>query len=71
MTAPLEVIRGVALAADLDPAGRRPMIAVLDAFRTHLGTEHVKHFIATVPELCASDTTTALIQLDEIVLDHH
>lgn len=43
----------------------------LDAFRTHLGTEHVKRFVATVAELCANDTATALVQLDEIPLDHH
>ena len=31
MTAPLEVISGVALAPDLEPTGPRPMIPVLDA----------------------------------------
>jgi quinol monooxygenase YgiN len=122
VTAPPEVISGVALAGDLDPAGPRPMIAILDAkpdragelrrlvtelteqvrrepgcltfiayerhgvdgrfylyeiyrgldaFRTHLGTEHVKHFVASIPELCANDTTAALVQLDEIPLDHY
>lgn len=122
MTAPLEVISGVALAPDLEPTGPRPMIPVLDAepgradelrrlvteltehvrrepgclafipyqqhsvagrfylyemyrdldaFRTHLTTEQVKHFAARVPPLCTTDTTTALIHLDEIPLNHN
>jgi quinol monooxygenase YgiN len=40
----------------------------LDAFRTHLHTDHVKHFVATAPEYCIDDTSHALVQLDEISL---
>ena len=117
MSAPAEVISGVAIAADLDTNNPRPMIAILDAkpghsddlrdlvteltaqvraepgclafipyqshdtperfylyeiyrdldaFRTHLHTDHVKHFVATAPRLCTTDTSDALVQLDEI-----
>lgn len=38
----------------------------LDAFRTHLRTSHVQHFVAAAPSLCTSDTNRALVQLDEI-----
>ena len=117
MTTESEVINGVLLAADLDPIGPRPMIAILDAkpdriddlrqlvadladavrrepgciafvayqehgsarrfylhevyrdldaFRTHLRTSHVRHFVDTAPGLCTSDTSRALVQLDQI-----
>ena len=37
----------------------------LDAFRVHLRTEHVRHFVASVPGVCTTDTGDALVQLDE------
>jgi quinol monooxygenase YgiN len=40
----------------------------LDAFRIHLRTDHVKHFVATAPAYCINDTSHALVQLDEILL---
>lgn len=38
----------------------------LDAFRTHLHTDHVTRFVATTPGLCTDDPSHALVQLDEI-----
>ena len=38
----------------------------LDAFKTHLRTSHVTHFVATVSSLARNGAGDALVQLDEL-----
>jgi quinol monooxygenase YgiN len=38
----------------------------LDAFKTHLRTSHVPHFVATVSSLARNGAGDALVQLDEL-----
>ena len=38
----------------------------LDTFKTHLRSDHVKHFVATVSSLSSNGAGNALVQLDEL-----